>query len=116
MVKPIAFAAIGGGAAVAIAVTVLFVLHSNMPQYSLSVEPRTEMVMGANTNVRVYVQNTGSEPLTNINLNWGSTSDNLPVLNPGERVMFSPPSSATMVTVTADHGISMMKPLTESMK
>lgn len=116
MVKPTVFVAIGGGAAVAIAITFLLVLHTNTPQYALSVEPRTEMVMGANTNVRVYVQNTGSQPLTNINLNWGSTSDNLLVLNPGERVMFSPPSSATMVTVTADHGINIMKPLMDSMK
>ena len=113
MVKPTIFVAIGCGAAVAIAITLLLVLHNNTPQYALSVEPRTEMVMGANVNVRVYLQNIGSQPLTNINLDWGSTSDNLPVLNPGERVMFSPPSSAKMVTVTADNGISIMKSLGE---
>ena len=107
--------AAAGGAAVAIAMIVLFVIPANTPQYSLSVEPRNEMVMGAGLMSRVYLTNTGSEQLTNIKLNWGSTSDNLPILNPGVRVMFSPPSSATMVTVTAEHGISIMKSLTNPM-
>jgi len=109
--KILFFAAIGGGAAVAITVILLFVINVNTQPYSLSVEPRTEMVMGVGTMTRVYIKNTGSEPLTNIKLNWGSTSDNLPMLNPGEQVMFSPPSSATMVTVTADNGINIMKPI-----
>ena len=112
MVKPIVYGAIGGGIAVAIAVIVLVSAQFPTQQYALSVEPRSEMVMGTGTMVRVYVKNIGSEPLTNINLNWGSTSDNLPILNSGEKVMFSPPSAATMVNVTADHGISIMKQLT----
>jgi hypothetical protein len=74
------------------------------------------MVIGTGMMVRVYLTNTGSQALTNIHLNWGSTSDDLPILNSGEKVMFSPPSSAKMVTVTADHGISIMKSLTDSMK
>jgi len=113
--KMLFFGAIGGGAAIAIAIIVLFVIPANTPQYSLSVEPRSEMVMGAGMMTRVYLKNTGLEPLTNIHLNWGSASDFLPILDPGERVMFSPPSSATMVTVTADRGISIMKSLTNSM-
>ena len=108
--KPLLFVGIGAGAAVAITIIVL-VLQTNTPQYALSVDPRSEMVMGSGMNMRVYVTNTGSQPLTNVKLNWGSTSDDLPILNPGEKEMFSPPSSATMVTVTTDQGINVMKSL-----
>ena len=114
---PMLYFVIGGvAAAVAIILISIFFFYTNMPQYSLSVEPRSEMVMGTGMMVRVYLTNTGSQALTNIHLNWGSTSDDLPILNSGEKVMFSPPSSSKMVTVTADHGISIMKPLMDSMK
>jgi len=109
--RTLLFAGIGAGAAVAITIVVFFMLQTNTPQYALSVEPRSEMVMGSGMNMRVYVTNIGSQPLTNVKLNWGSTSDNLPILNPGEKEMFSPPSSATMVTVTTDQGINIMKSL-----
>jgi len=114
--KYLLYSAIGAGIAAAIIVILLFTFHTGSQQYSVSVEPRSEMVMGTGMMVRVYIKNTGSEPLTNISINWGSEKDILPVLNPGEKVMYSPPSSATMVTVTADQGINIMKPLTDSMK
>ena len=113
---PMLYIVIGVAAAIAIILTSMFIFYAHMPQYSLSVEPRSEMVMGTGMMVRVYLTNTGSQALTNINLNWGSTSESLPILNSGEKVMFSPPSSAKMVTVTADHGINIMKPLMDSMK
>jgi hypothetical protein len=110
--KTLLFVGIGAGAAAAIAIVVLLVLHSNTPQYAISVNPQSEMVMGSGMNMRVYVTNTGSQPLTNIKLDWGDgKSDSLPILDPGEREMFSPPPSATMVTVTADNGIRVMKSL-----
>ncbi len=109
--KPLLFVGIGVGVAVAITIVVLLAFQQNTPQYSLSVEPRSEMVMGSGMNMRVYITNTGSQPLTNVKLNWGSTSDSLPILNPGEKEMFSPPSSATTVIVTTDQGISITKSL-----
>lgn len=110
--KPLLFVGIGAGAAVAIAIIVLVFLPSNTQPYAISVDPQSEMVMGSGMDIRVYVTNTGSQPLTNIKLDWGGgKSDSLPMLNPGEREMFSPPSSATMVTVTADNGINVMKSL-----
>jgi len=115
MVKPIVYGAIGGGAAVAIAVIVLFAFHSSTQQYALSVEPRTEMVMGVGNVVRIYVQNTGSSPLTNVKIDYGTTSDLLPILNPGEKQMFSPPAGTKMVTVTDDQNITVMKPISETM-
>lgn len=110
--KSLLYVGIGSGAAVAIAIIVLVFLPSNTPSYAISVDPQSEMVMGSGMDMRVYVTNTGSQPLTNVKLDWGGgKSDSLPILNPGEREMFSPPSSATMVTVTADNGISVMKSL-----
>ncbi len=113
MVKPIVYGAIGGGAAVAIAVIVLFVFHPATKQYALSVEPRTDMVMGVGNVVRVYVQNTGLSPLTNVKVDYGATSDTLPILNSGEKEMFSPPDGTKMVTVTDDQGITVMKPISD---
>ena len=115
MVKPIVYGAIGGGAAVVIAVIVLFVVPHSTSQYGLSVEPRTEMVMGVGNVVRLYVQNTGSAQLTNIKIDYGTTSDSLPALDPGQKVMFSPPIGTKMVTVTDDQGDKVMKSISESM-
>lgn len=109
--KPLIYAGIGAGAAVAIAIF-FFALHANTPQYALSVDPMSEMVMGSGMNMRVYVTNTGSQPLTNVKLDWGGGKiDSLPVLNPGEKEMFSPPASATMVMVTTNQGVSVTKSL-----
>lgn len=116
MVKPIVYGAIGGGAAVAIAAIVLFAFHPATQQYALNVEPRTEMVMGVGNVVRIYVQNTGSSPLTNVKIDYGTTSDVLPVLNPGEKPMLSPPAGTKMVTVTNDQGVTVMKSISDSMQ
>jgi hypothetical protein len=115
MVKPIVYGAIGGGVAVAIVVVVLFAFHPSTQQYALSVEPRTEMVMGVGNVVRIYIQNTGSAPLTNVKIDYGTTSDVYPMLNPGEKQMFSPPAGTKMVTVTNDQGVTVMKPISDSM-
>ncbi len=111
MGKAVIFGAIGGGVAVAIAVIFIFVFHPATEQYALTVEPRNEMVMGVGTVVRIYVQNTGSQPLTNVKIDYGTTSDMLPILNPGEKQMFSPPNGAMSVTVTNDQGITVTKPI-----
>ena len=109
------YGAIGGGVGVAIIVIVLFVLPHSSQQYGLSVNTSTESVMGVGNVVRVYVQNTGSSQVTNIKIDYGTTSDNLPVLDPGQKVMFSPPSGTKMVTVTDDQGDKVMKPISDSM-
>ena len=116
MVKPIVYGAIGGGAAVAIAIIALFAFHPLTQQYALSVEPRTEMVMGVGNVVRIYVQNIGSSPLTNVKIDYGNSSEPaLPILNPGEKQMFSPPAGAKMITVTDDQNITVMKPISDTM-
>ena len=116
MTKPIVYGAIGGGVAVAIAIIILVVFHSPTQQYALSVESSTEMVMGTGNMVRVYVHNTGSLPLTNVKVDYGTSSEPvLEILNPGDKVMFSPPSGVKMVTVTDDQGDKVMKTISDSM-
>jgi len=107
--KPVIYGAIGGGVAVAIAVIVILVLPHSTQEHGISVEPRTEMVMGVGNVVRLYVQNTGSNQITNIKIDYGTTSESLPLLDPGQKVMFSPPIGTKMVTVTDDQGDSVMK-------
>ncbi len=114
MVKPVVYGAIGGGVAAAIAIVFLFAMPHASQQYALSVEPRTEMVMGVGNVVRLYIQNTGSSQLTNLKIDYGTTSDTLPALDPGQKVMLSPPSGTKMVTVTDDQGITVTKDI-ESM-
>jgi len=117
MVKPIVYGAIGGGAAVAVAVIVLFAFHPATQQYALTVDPRTEMVMGVGNVVRVYVQNTGSDPLTNVKVDYGISSEPaLPILNPGEKQIFSPPAGTKTITVTNDQGVTVMKSISDSMQ
>jgi hypothetical protein len=115
MVKPIVYGAIGGGAAVAIVAIVLFALPHSSQQYGLSVNTSTEMVMGVGNVIRIYVQNTGSSQVTNIKIDYGTSSESLPVLDPGQKVMFSPPSGVKMVTVTDDQGDKVMKSISDSM-
>lgn len=107
--KPMIYGAIGGGAAVAIAVIVLLVLPHSTQEHGISVEPRTDMVMGVGNVVRVYVQNTGSTQITNIKIDYGTTSESLPILDPGQKVMFSPPIGTKTVTVTDDQVDGVMK-------
>ena len=117
MVKPIVYGAIGGGVAVAIAIIVLVVFQSPTQQYALSVESSTEEVMGTGNMVRIYVHNTGSSPLTNVKISYGASSEPaLPILNPGEKQMFSPPAGTKMVTVTDDQNVTAMKSISDSMQ
>ena len=61
---------------------------------------------------RVTIQNTGSQPLTNVRANFGSGDiEELGTLKPGQKILLSPPTDNPMqfVTVTADEGIFVNK-------
>lgn len=109
MSKTLIYGGIGGGAAVAVAVIVLLVVHTNTPQYALSLDASSEMQMGVGSAIRLYVTNTGSSPLTNLKADYGTTSDSIPELDPGQKIMLSPPAGSKMVTVTDDQGITAAK-------
>ncbi len=100
------------GAAVAI-VAIILIVQTPSEKYSISLDPFIDPQTLV-TNTHVTVQNTGREPLTNVRVDYGNGSkpDILPVLNPGEKVILSPPSDNALqyVTVTTDQGISVTKP------
>lgn len=108
MRKSLVTGAIGGGAAVVIAI-ILFTIHGSTSQYSLYVDARTESGDGVSES-HVTILNSGSSALTNLRVDYGNSTDKIPILNPGERVMLSPPSSSTTVTVTDDQGVTVTKP------
>lgn len=61
---------------------------------------------------RVTIQNTGSQPLTNVRANFGSGDiEELGTLQPGQKILLSPPTDNPMefVIVTADEGIFVNK-------
>lgn len=105
-------AGIGGGAAVAITIAVIFMITPH-EKYSIYLDPFIDQ-QPLVTDTHVTVQNTGIEPLTNVRVDYGSGSkpDIIPVLNPGEKVILSPPSDNPLqqVTVTTDQGLAVTKP------
>ncbi len=115
--KPITYGAIGGGAAVMIAIVIILVFQST-PQYALSLDPM--MQTGTSTDLHVRIQNTGKAPLTNVRVDYGpgTKADVIPVLNPGETVWLSPSNINTnnVVVVTDDQGVTVIKPYTTPIK
>jgi len=104
--------AISSGTAIAVVMLVIF-LQIPSQKYSVSLDPFMDPQTLV-TNTHVTVQNTGSQPLTNVRVDYGNGSrpDMIPVLNPGEKVILSPPSDNPLnsVTVTDDQGVSVTKP------
>ncbi len=61
---------------------------------------------------RVTIQNTGSQPLTNVRANFGGGDiQELGTLKPGQKIIISPPveNDLEFVMVTADEGIFVSK-------
>ena len=61
---------------------------------------------------RVTIENTGSQPLTNVRANFGGGDiQELGTLKPGQKIIVSPPPDNSMefVMVTADEGIFVNK-------
>ena len=80
-------------------------------QYEISVDPFKDP-QSLFTMSRVTIQNTGSEPLTNVRANFGAGQiQELGTLKPGQKVIISPPSDNPMefVIVTSDEGIYVTK-------
>ena len=107
----VTIAGISAGVIVAIVVIVFFAKPHE--KYSLSLDPFIDQ-QPLVTNTHVTVQNTGSQPLTNVRVDYGGSSKPyiIPVLNPGQREILSPPpdNNLQQVTVTTDEGISITKP------
>ena len=112
MKKSLVTGAIGGGVAVVIGIVLLSIFHGATSQYLLYVDARTESGDGMSES-HVTILNSGSSPLTNINVDYGNYTDKIPILKPGERVILSPPSSSKLVIVTDDQGVTVTKPFSQ---
>jgi len=103
---------IGGAAAVIILViTMAFPGSTTTSDYSILVDPTKEN-QSLFLLARVTVQNTGSQSLTNITIDYGDgNKDFIPTLKPGMTIILSPPeeNSLQFVRVTADGGIDVYK-------
>ena len=87
-------------------------------EYSIFVDPildkQSLFVMG-----RVTIQNTGSQPLTNIHVNFGDGDTlDLGTLQTGQKIILSPPPDNSMefVMISADNDIFVSKAYREMPK
>ena len=105
---------IGGiGAAVAGIIFILFFIPTGLSQdeYSLSVDPTKEK-QSLFIMARVSLENTGTKPLTNVELNFGDGDKiYLGTLKPGQSEIISPPqgNSLQYVIVTSSEGVFVSK-------
>lgn len=80
-------------------------------KYDILVDPLKDQ-QSLFTMARVTIQNTGSEPLTNVRANFGAGQiQEIGTLKPGQKIIVSPPSDSPLefVIVTADEGIYVNK-------
>ena len=109
---PIIGGAIGAVATgIIIAVFVLFPTSTISGEYAIMVDPTKEK-QSLFIMARVTVENTGTLPLTNVEVNYGEGDiDYLGTLKPGQSVILSPPqgNSLQYVIVKADGDIYVSK-------
>jgi len=93
-------------------------LSVSTQEYDIFVDPildkQSLFVMG-----RVSIQNTGSQPLTNIHVNFGAGDTlDLGTLKAGQKIILSPPSDNPMefVMISADNDIFVSKAYREMPK
>ena len=94
-----------------LAITIAFPGSTTTSNHSIMVDPTKEM-QSLFVLARVTIQNTGSESLTNITIDYGDgDKDIIPTLKPGKTIILSPPeeNSLQFVRVTADGGIDIYK-------
>ena len=109
---PIVGVAIGAVAiGILIAIFVLFPTSTISGEYGIMVDPTKEK-QSLFIMARVTVENTGTLPLTNVEVNYGEGDiDYLGTLKPGQSVILSPPqgNSLQYVIVKADGDIYVSK-------
>lgn len=94
------------------AIMVGLILLSTIPteNYSLDVDPMKDE-QSLFVNARVVLTNTGKMPLTNLRVDYGSTTESVSRLDPGQKVSLSPPSGSNLntVVVSTSEGINVTK-------
>ena len=96
----------------------VFKLSVSTQEHDIFVDPildkQNMFVMG-----RITIQNTGSQPLTNVHVNFGSGDTlDLATIKAGQKIILSPPPDNPMefVMVSADHDIFVNKAYREMPK
>ena len=102
-----------GGIAMIIASVIFLAFPSSTTynDYSILVDPTKEQ-QSLFIIARVLIQNTSSEPLTNLAIDYGEgDKDFIGTLKPGQTIILSPPNGNPLqyVTVTADNDIYVFK-------
>jgi hypothetical protein len=109
--------AAGLGAVSAIMVGLLLLSTIPTENYSLDVDPMKDE-QSLFVNARVVLTNNGKMPLTNLRVDYGSTTESLSRLDPGQKVSLSPPSGSNLntVVVSTSEGINVTKDYREPIK
>ena len=101
----------GTAAIIILVITMAFPGSTTMGDSSIMVDPTKEK-QSLFVLARVTLQNTGSQSLTNITIDYGDgDKDFIPTLKPGKTIILSPPeeNSLQFVRVTADGGVDVYK-------
>ncbi|MGA8107534.1 MAG: hypothetical protein WB815_12865, partial [Nitrososphaeraceae archaeon] len=102
--------AAGLGTVSAIMVGLLLLSIIPTENYSLDVDPMKDE-QSLFVNARVVLTNTGKMPLTNLRVDYGSTTESVSRLDPGQKVSLSPPSGSNLntVVVSTSEGVNVTK-------
>lgn len=107
------------GLGTVIAIMVGLLLFSTIPtqNYSLDVDPMKDE-QSLFINARVVLTNTGKFPLTNLLVDYGSTTESVSRLDPGQKVSLSPPSGSNLdnVVVSTNEGLNVTKEYRKPLK
>lgn len=101
-------------AVIPIVLVTIFIINnisfSNKSDFDLEIDALKEE-QSLFTHTRVTITNTGKQPLTNINVNYGNTSETVSGLDPGHSYPLSPPAGSNLdrIIVTSDQGINITK-------
>ncbi|MGI0087703.1 MAG: hypothetical protein ACREBI_07045 [Nitrosotalea sp.] len=105
--------AVAISAAIVVIGSVYFLLLTPSKEYALSVNPIISTGQFG-TYTHVTIKNIGRQSVTNVRVDYGINTkpDLIPAINPGERIILSPPSGSDLlqVRVTADRGIDIVVP------
>ena len=116
-------AIIGVGVGVIVVMVVIFggdifKLSISVQDYDVFVDPILDK-QGMFTMGRITIQNTGSQPLTNIHVNFGAGDTlDLEILKTGQKIILSPPPDNPMeyVMISADNDVFVNKAYREMPK